>query len=557
MVDECPSVEGSLRARAVLYFGIAQYICGVSLLLTIGTDAWLKGLQTELLLVRGLEFALPTLLFAYGIRSPKHHYILTTVALGWWAFFDTTGNLFSNGLQSAVIMATLLVAAAGLFAQRAHLAILRIVLLVSLILSAILIEGSAIDEPTVVTLTVGAFAGVVLSWTNFKNEERSVRIQEVAWRAKREAEGAALSRVEFLGRMSHELRTPLNGVLGMLQLLREDGPLNADQQEDLRIAKQSSTQLLTLVTDILDFSAMTTGQSTASPVPTRLHPLLEDRVAELREAVPDLRIDLLASSLPPGLLIDGPRVMRVVDVLLANAAKFTHRGSIRIQVAFADDLLTVEVMDTGVGLPKDASKLFDAFEQGDGTKTRRYGGAGLGLAISKHLAESMDGTLSARTRMGHGSIFTLSVPTQICTAPSLSTQGHGRRLRGHLLIVEDNPINQMVLKGLLQSIGLSSATSNNGKEALSRVEHESFDGILMDFHMPVMDGMEATRRLRAMGLDLPIIGVSASVMPQDKRAAIASGMDHTLGKPVNRDVLEATLADYLPAACISRHTSVA
>lgn len=556
MAQVAPTLASSLEMRAQSYLGYAMALCGLTLPLTLGMDWLAADLDWPLVAMRVLESSLPVALFFFGFRNPRWHWPVVYLGMGWWAFFDALGNVHANTMDMTLMMGALLLAAEGMFAERLVTALLRQGLHASLIALGLYVGGAALDQRTALILSVGALAGIILSGGGYQAEKRSLAVQLNAWRAQLAAEAAADSRVDFLGRMSHELRTPLNGMLGMLQLLDDDGPLNSDQREDLRIAQNSSNQLLTLVTDILDFSAMTTGQSQASLAPTRLHPLLQDRVEQLREAVPELRIDLLASSLPAGLLLDGPRVMRVVDVLLDNAAKFTHRGSIRIQVKFAENRLTIEVMDTGVGLPKDISRLFDAFEQGDGTRTRRYGGAGLGLAISKHLAATMDGTLSARDRLGHGSIFALSVPAQVCAPPRLA-HGLARRLTGHLLIVEDNPINQMVLKGLLQTLGLSSTVCPNGEEALSKVESEDFDGILMDFHMPVMDGMEATRRLRAMGLDLPIIGVSASVMPQDKRAALASGMDHTLGKPVDREVLQQTLADYLPAACVSRHTSVA
>ena len=556
MAPAAPTLASSLERRAQSYLRFGVGLCALSLPLTIAIDTLAIGLQWDLIGLRFLEFALPIALFFFGARAPKWHLPVAYVAFAWWGFFDALGNMHSNEMDITLMMGALLLAAEGIFAEHTLTATLRQLFHTSAICLALYIGGAVPDERTLLILSVGALAGLILSGGGYMAEKRSFKIQLQAWRAQVAAEEAADSRVDFLGRMSHELRTPLNGMLGMLQLLQEDGPLNADQREDLRIARQSSTQLLTLVTDILDFSAMTTGQTQAMLTPTRLHPLLQDRVALLQEAAPQLRVDLLSSSVPVGLMIDGPRVMRVVDVLLDNAAKFTHAGSIRVQVQHLEDHLTIEVTDSGVGLPEDTSRLFDAFEQGDGTRTRRYGGAGLGLAISKHLAETMGGTLSARSRLGHGSIFTLKVPAAVCPAPRVA-HGMARRLSGHLLIVEDNPINQMVLKGLLHTLGLSSTTCVNGREALMLVQTQHFDGILMDFHMPVMDGMEATRRLRAQGLALPIIGVSASVMPQDKRAALASGMDHTLAKPVDRSVLELTLANYLPAACLSRHTSVA
>ena len=556
MAQAAPTLNSNLEIRAQSYLRFAIALCTLTLPLTVVMDTMAVGVDWGLITLRILECLLPLALFYYGYRNPKWHRPVVYVALGWWGFFDALGNLRTNEVEITLMMGSLLLAAEGVFVERTANAAVRQLLHSGAICLGLYLGGFVPDERALLILSVGNLAGVLLSGGGYLAEKRSFETQLQAWKAQIAAEEAAASRVNFLGRMSHELRTPLNGMLGMLQLLQDDGPLNADQREDLRIARQSSTQLLTLVTDILDFSAMTTGKTQASAAPTRLHPLLADRVSQLRVLAPQLRVDLTASSVPPGLMLDGPRVMRVVDVLLDNAAKFTHRGSICIDVQHLNDVLTIEVTDSGVGLPEDTSRLFDAFEQGDGTRTRRYGGAGLGLAISKHLADTMGGTLSARSRMGHGSIFSLSVPSSACSPPHV-THGTARRLSGHLLIVEDNPINQMVLKGLLHNLGLSSATCMNGKEALLKIESEHFDGVLMDFHMPVMDGMEATRRMRAQGLALPIIGVSASVMPQDKRAALASGMDHTLAKPVDRSLLELTLADYLPAARISRHTSVA
>ena len=556
MAQAAPTLNSNLEIRAQSYLRFAIALCTLTLPLTVVMDTMAVGVDWGLITLRILECLLPLALFYYGYRNPKWHRPVVYVALGWWGFFDALGNLRTNEVEITLMMGSLLLAAEGVFVERTANAAVRQLLHSGAICLGLYLGGFVPDERALLILSVGNLAGVLLSGGGYLAEKRSFETQLQAWKAQIAAEEAAASRVNFLGRMSHELRTPLNGMLGMLQLLQDDGPLNADQREDLRIARQSSTQLLTLVTDILDFSAMTTGKTQASAAPTRLHPLLADRVSQLRVLAPQLRVDLTASSVPPGLMLDGPRVMRVVDVLLDNAAKFTHRGSICIDVQHLNDVLTIEVTDSGVGLPEDTSRLFDAFEQGDGTRTRRYGGAGLGLAISKHLADTMGGTLSARSRMGHGSIFSLSVPSSACSPPHV-THGTARRLSGHLLIVEDNPINQMVLKGLLHNLGLSSATCMNGKEALLKIESEHFDGVLMDFHMPVMDGMEATRRMRAQGLALPIIGVSASVMPQDKRAALASGMDHTLAKPVDRSLLELTLADYLPPACISRHTSVA
>ncbi len=556
MAQAAPTLSSNLEIRAQSYLRFAIALCTLTLPLTVVMDTMAVGVDWGLITLRILECLLPLALFYYGYRNPKWHRPVVYVALGWWGFFDALGNLRTNEVEITLMMGSLLLAAEGVFVERTANAAVRQLLHSGAICLGLYLGGFIPDERALLILSVGNLAGVLLSGGGYLAEKRSFETQLQAWKAQIAAEEAAASRVNFLGRMSHELRTPLNGMLGMLQLLQDDGPLNPDQREDLRIARQSSTQLLTLVTDILDFSAMTTGKTQASAAPTRLHPLLADRVSQLRVLAPQLRVDLTASSVPPGLMLDGPRVMRVVDVLLDNAAKFTHRGSICIDVQHLNDVLTIEVTDSGVGLPEDTSRLFDAFEQGDGTRTRRYGGAGLGLAISKHLADTMGGSLSARSRIGHGSIFSLSVPASACTPPSV-THGTARRLSGHLLIVEDNPINQMVLKGLLHNLGLSSATCMNGKEALLKIESEHFDGVLMDFHMPVMDGMEATRRMRAQGLALPIIGVSASVMPQDKRAALASGMDHTLAKPVDRSLLELTLADYLPAACISRHTSVA
>lgn len=554
MSSQAPSLDTSLALRAKSYFSYAQLMCVVLMVLTVFTDALAVGPQPEQILLRALEALLPLALFAYGRDRPEHHTTVVYLAMGWWGLMDAIANVYSNSMELTLMMGALLLAAQGVFAEPLHRAFGRLLAHAALICLGIHVCGEVLDERAIMILAVGVVAGTILAGGTYRAEERSLELQLQAWEAQQAAEAAAQSRVEFLARMSHELRTPLNGMLGMLQMLREDGPLNGEQQEDLRVATRSSKQLLTLVTDLLDFSVISTGQALATPLPTRLRPPLQARVDELQAAVPHLHFEL-QSTVPEGLCIDRAKVLRIVDVLLDNAVKFTLRGSIRVAASFDGASLSVEVIDTGVGLPEDIRRLFKAFEQADGTGTRRFGGAGLGLALSRHLAESMDGTLQARPRMDQGSIFTLRVPATPCAAPAPSERGG--ELSGHLLLVEDNPINQLVLKGMLTKLGLQVSTANNGQEALDCVQETEFDAVLMDFHMPVMDGMEATQRLRAQGLNLPIIGVSASVMPQDKRAALASGMDHTIGKPVSLPLLARTLAEYLPEGCLSRHTSVA
>ena len=501
--------------------------------------------------------------------------------------------------------------------------------------------------------------------------------------AKEDAVRRAKARADFLASMSHEIRTPFNGVLGMISLTLEE-PLTDKQREQLNVAYQSGVALLELLNDILDISKVEAGKLTLEHIPFNLRRVLEDTARLLANNAQAKGVALhtdIAPEFPETFAGDPTRIRQVVSNLLSNAIKFTEQGSVTLRVRLNHDGNTViEVIDTGIGIARDAlDSIFSPFSQADAGTTRKYGGTGLGLTLSRHLVSHMNGQISVDSEPGRGSTFSVTLPLEIqdrsspdqrelplagqrylaifaahnplCTtlvhylnfwgaqvdsqtyrtvqdldyqhldvpegcrvivdsrailpllesridisqrpliltthipltadkstleamgiravisAPfsrdrvldqllgkSSPEQKHagdntpaGTSRHARVLLVEDNRVNQMVAKTIIRKLGYEVVTANNGKEAVEMVAADQFDLILMDCHMPIMDGYEASRRIRQNPEcdDIPIIAVTANVMRGDKEKCFGAGMNDYITKPYEKDVLLKKLDEWL------------
>jgi signal transduction histidine kinase/ActR/RegA family two-component response regulator len=357
------------------------------------------------------------------------------------------------------------------------------------------------------------------------------------------AEAANRAKTEFLANMSHEIRTPLNGVLGLADVLRRSD-LDDSQRDILSSIIASAGRLNQVLADLLDFSRLETGQVGIEETTFDLAGLLDEVIAGHQQPARDKGLALeLRNSLAASVKVIGDpvRLKQILDNLLSNAVKFTHRGMVDLCVAPGEgaDSYRFEVSDTGVGFePADADRLFARFEQADGSFTRAHGGAGLGLAISRQLAELMGGRIYAVGQPGAGAVFTLEAPLKLAepavAARELSATGD-RPPR--VLVVDDNATNRQVVELILKTIEADVISVENGLEAVRTVARESFDLVLMDLQMPVMDGLTAIRRIRAWEADqhsrrTPIVVLSANVMSEHRQASAAAGADDHIGKPI-------------------------
>ena len=401
-------------------------------------------------------------------------------------------------------------------------------------------------------------AEMVRDVTHARRMEQALRV------AKDAAEAADRAKSEFLATMSHEIRTPMNGVLGMLDLAMAT-ELDEEQTEYMEAAQVSAESLLGLINDILDFSKIE-----ASMVTLDLQPFeLSHRVSLLRTmfvpraAEKNLTIHIEMAPEVPDLLIGDPlRLRQILVNLIGNAIKFTEKGGVSLKISKLEEddaqvVLEFAVKDSGAGLtPEQIQNVFERFKQMDSSTSRRHQGTGLGLAISRSLALLMNGDITVESEPGKGSVFYFRAPFSKVLSPAETetpkdaATPDSKPLSATILAAEDHPVNAMFIERLLRKNGFTVHCVQNGEEVLKAVAKQHYDLILMDIAMPLLDGVETTKRLRAAknlqtSPDVPIIAMTAHAMKGDKEKFLAQGMDDYIGKPIQSRLLLRLLEQHL------------
>ena len=380
---------------------------------------------------------------------------------------------------------------------------------------------------------------------------------------KEKSEQSAHYKARFLANMSHEIRTPLNGIIGMLQIIEID-PLNNEQKQNLQLAKYSANHLLDLVNMILDYSKLSEDKMVVETRTFNLAMVIENIKGIFKHQVKDKNIKLnikYDNNLPKQVKGDVLRIQQVLLNIISNAIKFTHKGNVTLKVNEIENTtkqikIGFTITDTGIGIAEnEQQKLFEAFVQSDISTTRKYGGTGLGLTISNQLVQLMGGSLLLKSKLNEGSQFYFELwfdKVNQMEYNGTTTITPANQLKGNkVLLAEDNKINRIVLERMLKKINLDCVLVENGKEALDTYLAEDFDMILMDIHMPVMNGIEATQHIQASGkfksTPLPIIAITASAFEEDRKIALEHGLNDFITKPVLFDNLKIVLQKYLGA----------
>ncbi|MBK8898771.1 MAG: response regulator [Candidatus Competibacteraceae bacterium] len=437
-----------------------------------------------------------------------------------------------------------------------------------------------ITETVLVVLVIGAVTliGLLFAHQLKQSNDKLVRAWGEMRLARDEAERASRAKSDFVSRMSHELRTPMNAILGFAQLLDREAltPVQRDYSQRIHTAGE---HLLDLIGEVLDLAKIEAGRLVLECIAFELRQTIDEvvSVAVKRAQIKGLELKLeIAPELPSQVEGDPTRLRQVLINLLDNAVKFTERGEVglRVELEPADGALRFGVWDTGIGMAESAvQKLFKPFTQADQSTTRKYGGTGLGLAICKDLVGAMGGVLRVVSRPGHGTQFWFSLPLKhidlapeptaaVAASPAAGAEAASRRVTddriepsahwpGHVLLVEDNQVNQLVASSMLAVFGTTYEIASNGLEALEKFRQGNYDLVLMDVEMPLMDGHAATQEIRLWeqrrgSPPTPVIAMTANAMAEDRARCVASGMDDYLTKPYEMDALAAALQRWLP-----------
>jgi len=488
--------------------------------------------------------------------------------------FLPTSDAATNGVMVAVVVG---VASAGVLALSAHRVASGAALMLVLgpLIEQQALSTTAVEHYTAATLLVYGAILFLESQHSHRRFTESMRLRfenaaiaEERRRALVYAEHSNAAKTRFLASVSHELRTPLNGIIGMTQLVAVES-LSALQRQRLDVLRHSAEHLVTVIGDLLDLSRIEFDRIELNPQPTLISQTVRD-VTDLLQPVAEERglgfevvFDL---GLPAAAQLDASRVKQVLHNLIGNALKFTASGRVGIAVAMSDHLLRFRISDSGEGIPPDAiERIFDAFEQAPSHTAPARSGAGLGLTISRRLARAMGGDVTCRSVPGIGTTFEFTIafrptPKTPTPRPSLSEELAAGQASaapvvrpGRVLVVEDNEVNALVVRGMLEQMGVNAELAIDGQKALARMDQTAYDLVLMDCQMPVLDGWEATKLWRARETRLrqnqrvPIVALTASAASGERERCLEAGMDDYLSKPFSREALGELVDRYLVA----------
>ncbi len=541
-----PRTLASVQVYIFMVF-LTGIMWGLGVILFFKPDAIMEQMAVFFIIAGLTAGAIPIL---SPLRKLYYAYILCPLSLFVWLLLQFGGQYYTV-MASIVVLYTLMLINSATRVQES-------------LVSAL--EMRFANDALVANLRQASEESEALNLELITENERRKATEDELIQARDAAEAASRAKDEFLANMSHEIRTPMNGILGTLQLL-QDTRMDGDQIDYVKTAYSSAEALLSILNDILDFSKIAARKLLLEDIPFSLRALTGELVTLLSSQAQAKNIALIAEidpRLPEMLLGDPTRMRQVLTNFMTNAIKFTHQGEVRVRVlclsAFASRvMLRLEVRDTGIGIPEEKQKdLFLSFTQGDGSTTRKYGGTGLGLAIVRQLVLMMGGKIGVESEPGRGSTFwcELDFPVAAMTAESeeqkkAEAQAEGALL-GHVLLVEDNKVNQMVAGKMLTGMGLTVDLAENGEQALAALAENRYDLVLMDCQMPVLDGYQATKAFRSRepqgGKRLPIIAMTAHAMEGDRRKCLEAGMDDYIAKPVKKELLRKLLGQWLPVA---------
>jgi signal transduction histidine kinase/CheY-like chemotaxis protein len=552
--------------KTTLYFSL---FCILYSYRMVGTDAYvLHTLFSDLnwfitIRIEYLTLSLGAFLFCSYTKYlfPDDIHPLVMKIITWFCLLFTAINIFTppivfTGLLNVFLVAMFICISYALFVVNIQAARKRrsgslYALLSTVVMLLILLLSELHYFGLLPALKLFVFIGYI-SFFFLQSLSLSHRFADTFRKATLQAQQGLKTKSEFLSTMSHEIRTPLNAVIGMTHLLLRSDP-RSDQKEDLGVLLFSANNLLSIVNNILDYNKIEEGKIGFEQIPMDLPAIAGNIIAGLKNTADEKGIDLLMDiddRLDKKLVGDPTRTIQVITNLVHNAIKFTKEGTVRLVItvdAILDNTatFTVKVIDTGIGIaPEKQNMIFDRFTQADSSTSRSYGGTGLGLAITKRILELQGVTLQLRSMPGKGSQFYFTQTLAFSKEgpgdlpDNRYTAGHRDLLRGiSILLVEDNPLNVLVAQTMLENSGAQVDVAGNGVEALERLDRTRHMLVLMDLHMPVMDGYEATVLLRKRGETLPIIALTASTPKEVESDAFAAGLNDVVVKPFDPDDL--------------------